>query len=87
MTIDLSFVSEVKNLPEFKELLLDHSSDALQIAQTAGLPKLAPGNLAQFSIDHLDEMLPPKRSARFEARCKWPRCWFWEASANETRCC
>jgi GNAT superfamily N-acetyltransferase len=59
MTIEVSFVSEVTNISEFEELLLEYYSDVLQIAEAAGLPKLAPEDLVQSSIDHLDEMLPP----------------------------
>tara|TARA_R110002074_G_scaffold402069_1_gene603079 strand:- start:41 stop:541 length:501 start_codon:yes stop_codon:yes gene_type:complete len=59
MMIEVSFVSEVKNLSEFEELLFEYYSDVLQIAEAAGLPKLAPEDLVQSSVDHLDEMLPP----------------------------
>lgn len=59
MTIEVSFVSKIANLPEFEELLLEYYSDVLQIAEAAGVPKLAPEDLVQSSVDHLDEMLPP----------------------------
>lgn len=59
MTIEISFVSKITNLPEFEELLLEYYSDVLQIAEAAGVPKLAPEDLVQSSVDHLDEMLPP----------------------------
>lgn len=60
MNIDATFVSDVADLPEFEELLLDYYRDVLQIAEAAGLPKLSPDDLVTASIDHLDEMLPPK---------------------------
>jgi GNAT superfamily N-acetyltransferase len=59
MTIETSFVSEVTDLPEFEALLLDYYKDVLQVAEAAGLPKLAPEDIVASSIDHLDEMLPP----------------------------
>ena len=59
MTIEVSFVPEVTNLSEFEALLLEYYSDVLQIAEAAGVPKLAPEDLVQSSVDHLDEMLPP----------------------------
>jgi GNAT superfamily N-acetyltransferase len=59
MTIEISFVSEVTNLSEFEDLLLEYYSDVLHIAEAAGLPKLAPEDLVQSSVSNLDEMLPP----------------------------
>lgn len=59
MTIEVSFVPEVTNLSEFEALLLEYYSDVLQIAEAAGVPKLAPEDLVKSSVDHLDEMLPP----------------------------
>ena len=59
MTIEVSFIPEVTNLSEFEALLLEYYSDVLQIAEAAGVPKLAPEDLVQSSVDHLDEMLPP----------------------------
>jgi len=59
MTVEISFVSEVANLPEFEGLLLEYYADVLKVAEAAGLPKLAPQDLVDVSIAHLDEMLPP----------------------------
>ncbi len=60
MAIDVSFVTEVSDVAAFEALLLDYYEDVMQVAYAAGLPEQSPAGLARASIDHLDEMLPPK---------------------------
>ena len=60
MQYDISFVSQVDDLPAFRDLLCDYYTDVLRVAEAAGLPKLDPQDLVNSSIDHLDEMLPPQ---------------------------
>jgi len=59
MSVEVSFVSEVADLPAFEDLLVDYYTDVLKIAEAAGFPKLSPRHFASSSIAHLDEMLPP----------------------------
>ncbi len=59
MSIEISFVSQVTDLAEFEALLLEYYTDVLQIARTAGLPELAPEDMAHSSMEHLADMLPP----------------------------
>jgi len=59
MAVELSFVSEVTDLPELEELFLEYYTDVLKVAEAAGFPKLAPQDFVDGSIAHLDEMLPP----------------------------
>ena len=59
MSVEVSFVSKVTDLPEFEALLLDYYTDVLRVAAKAGLPELPPQDLVDASIAHLDEMLPP----------------------------
>ncbi len=59
MQATASFVSEVPDRAAFEALLLDYYGNVLMSFEAAGGPKLAPEDLVQSSIDHLDEMLPP----------------------------
>ncbi|MEE4188260.1 MAG: GNAT family N-acetyltransferase [Roseobacter sp.] len=59
MTLQVSFVSEVPDLREFQALLLDYYRNVVPVAAAAGLTGLDPHALAQLSIEHLHEMLPP----------------------------
>jgi GNAT superfamily N-acetyltransferase len=60
MIADVSFVTKVRDLPAFGNLLTDYYRIALQKLEAAGGPTLRPEALAESSLDHLDEMLPPK---------------------------
>ena len=60
MTANVSFVTEVRDLPAFGKLLTDYYRIVLQILEAAGGPVLRPEALAESSLDHLEEMLPPK---------------------------
>lgn len=59
MISEVSFVSEVTDLSAFEELLLDYYRAVLPVLEAAGGPVLAPQDMVDSSIDHLDEMLPP----------------------------
>jgi GNAT superfamily N-acetyltransferase len=69
MNMDVSFVSDVTNVAAFEELLLDYYALILRVFEAAGGPILAPQDLVDSSIDHLDEMLPPKGRLAL-ARCQ-----------------
>jgi GNAT superfamily N-acetyltransferase len=60
MIADVSFVTEVRDLPAFGNLLTDYYRIALQKLEAAGGPTLRPEALAESTLEHLDEMLPPK---------------------------
>lgn len=60
MVLDVSFVSDVADVAAFEELLLDYYHVILKVLEAAGGPVLAPQDMVDSSIKHLDEMLPPK---------------------------
>lgn len=60
MIADVSFVTEVRDLPAFGNLLTDYYRIALKVFEAAGGPVVRPEELAGSSLEHLDEMLPPK---------------------------
>ena len=60
MILDVSFVSDVTDVAAFEELLLDYYGVVLKVLEAAGGPVLAPQDMVDSSIDHLDEMLPPE---------------------------
>lgn len=59
MSAEISFVSEVRNIPAFRDLLTDYYENVLKSFEAAGGPVLVPEELADSSIEHLDELLPP----------------------------
>lgn len=59
MIADVSFVTEVEDLSEFRNLLTDYYRIVLKALEAAGGPVLSPQELAESSLEHLDEMLPP----------------------------
>ena len=59
MIVDVSFVDEVEDLPAFRNLLKDYYRIVLRAFEAAGGPVLSPEELAESSLEHLDEMLPP----------------------------
>ncbi len=59
MDVNLSFVPELTDTRAFEALLLEYYRTVLVSFEAAGGPVLAPEDLVQSSIDHLDEMLPP----------------------------
>ncbi|MCR9109263.1 GNAT family N-acetyltransferase [Marivita sp. XM-24bin2] len=60
MHLDVSFVSKVTDVAEFEDLLLDYYRNVLKVFEAAGGPVLAPQDMVDSSIEHLDEMLPPE---------------------------
>ncbi|TGD41621.1 GNAT family N-acetyltransferase [Pseudotabrizicola sediminis] len=60
MIADVSFVTEVRDLPAFRNLLIDYYRIVLKTFEAAGGPALLPEELAESSLEHLDEMLPPE---------------------------
>ena len=60
MLLDVSFVSEVTDIPAFKALLLDYYGVILKVFAAAGGPRVAPRDMVDKAISHLGEMLPPK---------------------------
>jgi len=60
MSAKVSFVSEVKNIPEFRGLLIDYYKIISKTFEAAGGPVLVPEELVDSSIEHLDDMLPPE---------------------------
>lgn len=59
MSVEISFVSGVRDIPAFRELLVDYYKIILKMFEAAGGPALVPEEMADSSIEHLDEMLPP----------------------------
>lgn len=60
MPAEFLFVSEVKDLPSFRDLLIEYYKIILKTFEVAGGPVLVPEEMADNSIEHLDEMLPPE---------------------------
>ena len=60
LALHVSFVSEVTDVAAFEELLLDYYRVVLKVLEVAGGPVLAPQDMVDSSIEHLDEMLPPE---------------------------
>ncbi len=60
MIAHVSFVTEVRDLPAFRDLLTDYYRIVLKTFEAAGGPTLLPEELAKSSLKHLDEMLPPE---------------------------
>lgn len=59
MSVTVSFVPKVPDLPAFEDLLLDYYSIVLRTLEAAGGPKLRPEDMVAGSIESLDKMLPP----------------------------
>ncbi|MEM7303214.1 MAG: GNAT family N-acetyltransferase [Pseudomonadota bacterium] len=60
MSAMVSFVSEVRDIPSFRDLLVEYYTIILKTFEAAGGPALSPEEMADGNIDHLDEMLPPE---------------------------
>jgi GNAT superfamily N-acetyltransferase len=59
MSTEVAFANEIKDLPEFRNLLADYFKVVLKSFEAAGGPVLSPEEMADSTIDHIDEMLPP----------------------------
>ncbi|WP_051644574.1 GNAT family N-acetyltransferase [Labrenzia sp. DG1229] len=58
MSAEILFVSEVKNMPVFRDFLVEYYRIILNTFEAAGGPVLVPEEMADSNIEHLDETLP-----------------------------
>ncbi|MEM0947732.1 MAG: GNAT family N-acetyltransferase [Pseudomonadota bacterium] len=60
MRVDVSIVSKVPDPEAFEALLLEYYGEVQRMLLAAGGPSLDPQDMVEDSLDHLDDMLPPK---------------------------
>lgn len=59
MSVDVSFVTEIKDKDEFQGLLYEYYHGVLPAFEAVGGPALSAQEMTDGSMAHLDEMLPP----------------------------
>lgn len=67
MAYDLRFVTELKDPEDYRSLLVDYFDGIVERLSAVGGPDLSPVQLAEQTVEHVEETLPPRGGLVFVA--------------------